>query len=277
MPGDPLNPEKPPASQPAVTRTEVDEFTLRLTGRYGSADAALRHIAGEQLKYRRRAQNAETALKDLQKQIPTAGSVVLSAEDASALHKLRTDVKGFDLKTVGDQLKELSEMKTTQAKKSRSATIVKAAGDTYDEKVLERLVGDLPIEFKNALVPDEDEDDKMVEVSIPYLKVGDTLEPMDKWLEREHPRFKDIVLKQVADDDDEEDAEQPQGRQERRPAKKEKDKEPAARMPRQSHNAPAGKRSGVKNEEKEMLKAVDKQMSTHMSPGMRRKAEAGTT
>jgi hypothetical protein len=194
--------------------------------------------------------------------------VVLTGDAAKAFDALNADGK-LDLSTVGAQLKELAELRSTRGKESRQAALTLAAGDKYKVKVLQKVLGETPLEFKKVLQRKEDGEEGMEEVSLPYVKVGDTLEPLDAWLEREHEDFMDIIMVEDRDDSADED----------KPSKKPKDKEeiPASRMPRQTPSGGGDRSSGGKKGDKDIMKQVDKTLSIHMTPAQRRKADAAAS
>lgn len=250
--------ETKPGGGARVERQEVDSFTLRLIGRYGSAENALTHIAGEQLKYRRRAQDAEDRLAELQKQLPTAGSVILTGDEAKAFSELTKADGKFSLVALAPQLKELGELKTKAVTEGRAATLTTAAGKRYNPKVLALLVGDLPLELRKMPVPITNEDGTagVGEENIAYIKNGDVLERLDTWLEREHKDSLDVV--KVKESDGESGESKSSGGN-------------GATMPKQT----ASGTSGPKGKDAEILRAVDSRLSGFQSPSQRRKAEAG--
>lgn len=248
-----------------VERQEVDSFTMRLIGRYGSAENALTHIAGEQLKYRRRAQDAETERDELKAKLPTAGSVILSGDEAKAFAELTKADGKFSLVTLAPQLKELGELKTKSAQQSRADTLTTAAGKRYNPKVLARLIGDLAIEFKTVLQKKEDGEDGMEEVKVAYIKNGDVLELLDTWLEREHKEFMDVVkVKEDSEDD---------GNTSSGSSTSGNNGSTGPTMPKQTVSSGTG---GQKGKDAELLRAVDRSMSGYLSPSQRRKAESGS-
>ena len=129
--------------------------------------------------------------------------------------------------------------------------------------------GNLHRQFKTVLqrVEDDEGETTMQEVKVPYVKINNVLEPLDTWLKREHEDFLDIVMVEESSDDD-------TALIPREPA--DKREVPAARMPRQTPSSAQGGDKGGKGKDKEMLKAVDRSLSQYQSPGMRRKADAGS-
>lgn len=239
-----------------IQRQDVDAFTMRLIGRYGTAENALTHLAGEQLKYRRRAQDAESELDRLQKQLPTAGSVVLSGDEAKAYNELKGGNATFSLTGVGAQLKELGQLKDKASRTDRETALATAAGKKYKQKVLAMAIGDRPLEFKTILQKREDGEEGVEEVKVPYIKNGDTLESLDTWLEREH---KDILESLKASPDSGTDTSA---------GASSPGQSPGATMPKQTPSSSSASRG--KNDE--VFKVVDKQLSIHMTPGQRKKA-----
>lgn len=244
-----------------VSTDEIDSFTMRLISRYGNAEAALTHIAGEQLKYRRRAQNAEQELEELQGQLPTSEDVVLKGDEAKEYKALKTGDQKFTLVGLGTQLKELGDLRTNVAKTQRATELDTAAGKKYKKSLLAKLLGDLPLQFKPKLVPKADDPTETEEIQMPFVKVGDTLLALDTWLEQEH---KDILpVLAVSEEEGEQTTEQPSGRTTQQ--------QPVITMPK---STPSNGAAGPKGKDKDLIKVVDKTLSVHMSPGMRRK-EAG--
>jgi hypothetical protein len=245
------------AAEPKVTRQETDAFTMRLIGRYGSVENALNHLAGEQLRYRKRAQTAEAKAERLQKQVPTEGSVVLTGDEAKAHVALKAADAKFSLVTIGDSLKELSTLKSKDSTASRESTLTAAAGKQYKVNVLKRLVGDAPIEFKTVLQKKEDGEDGMEEVKVAYIKNGDVLELLDTWLAREHKEFLDVLKVKESDGTTTEESAPSTGT--------------GAIMPKQTVSGD----KPLKGKDAEVLKAVDRGMAQFMSPSQRRKEAAG--
>lgn len=248
-----------PAAAP-VTTQERDDFVTHLIGRHGTERAALLQIAGEQLKFKRRAQHAEGLVKDLQKQVPAADAVVLSGDEAKAYQTLKG--KGITLDKVPAQLEELSGLQTSVKTGTRAANLKDAAGKKYDLSVLTRLLGDTPLEFQNVNQMKEDKSGiETVKVPFVVLKVDgkDTREALDTYVEREFAAFKEILG--AKDGTDEESSSN---------SSTETKDEP--KMPRQ---APSSGSSTPKGKDADMLKAVDKATSGFMTPSQRRKEAAG--
>jgi hypothetical protein len=84
-------------------------------------EAALTHIAGEQLKYRRRAQDAEARAEELEGQLPTSEDVVLKGDEAKEYKAIKTgnDAK-FTFAGLSNQLKELGDLRSNSAKSTRA-------------------------------------------------------------------------------------------------------------------------------------------------------------
>jgi hypothetical protein len=247
-----------------VTTEEIDSFTMRLVGRYGSTEAALTHIAGEQLKYRRRAQDAEARAEELEGQLPTSEDVVLKGDEAKAFKAIKTGNDKFTLVGLGDQLKELGELRSNSTKTKRSEELKTAAGSKYRLSLLSKLLGDMPLQFKPKLVPKADDPNETEEIQMPFVKVGDTLMSLDSWLDQEH---KDLLDALTIAEGEQESGSTNSSTTEREPAKG------TVTMPKQT--AATGTKGGPKGKDKDLLAVIDKSLSTHMSPGQLRKAEVG--
>jgi hypothetical protein len=240
-----------------VSTEEVDAFTMRLIGRYGSPTGALTHIAGEQLKYRRRAQHAEARATQLEEQLPSDDDVVLSGDDAKAFKALKTGNAAFTLVGLGDKLKELSTLQSKAVQESRVAALKTAAGTKYKPSLLAKLLGDTELSFKTKIAPTADDPDETEEVQVPFVKVGDTLLSLDQWLEQEHKDMLDHLVVPAGDGTES--------------GTRTTSSTSSAIMPKQASVAGKGAQGG---KGKEVLAVVDKTMSTHMSPSQRRKESA---
>lgn len=246
----------PPTSEPVkVSAAEIDQFTLRQIGKHGTLDNAFRVIAGEQIQNRKKRQRAERVAESLKGKLPKEGELVLNAEEAAAYKALKTADAGFSLAKVGDQLKELGTLRSTSAKQTRATAVNTAAGTKYKVDVLKQLLGDvgesigLPIEFEKML-KSKDDGEGVEEVQIPYVRVGDTKELMETWLERVHKNFLPVLLRS---DDDADTSETPAAR-------------PAASMPRQIPGATTPPKKGA---DKDILAAVDAQMNARYQFGQK--------
>jgi hypothetical protein len=251
------------ARESRVTTEEIDSFTMRLVRRYGSAESALTHIAGEQLKYRRRAQNAEADLEELQGQLPTSEDVVLKGDEAKEYKALKTSDQKFTLAGLSTTLKELGDLRTNSAKSKRAEELTLASGNgkKYKHSLLAKLIGDTPLQFKPKLVPKADDPNETEEVQVPFVKVGDTLMSLDTWLEQEHKDLLDALKVSEEDGSERPDSSTTQQRQ-------------TVTMPKQNATStPVNDRN--KGKDKQLLTVVDKTLSTHMSPGQLRKQAAG--
>lgn len=230
----------------AIQRQEVDAFTMRLIGRFGSAENALQHLAGEQLRFRKRAQAAEKRASEAEAKLPSQDAVVLTGEEAKAFTALRTATPQFSIVGLGEQLKELGALKTKTAREERAAALNTAAGKKYKLNVLSRLLGDTPLEFKKVLQKKEDAaegEDAMEELSVPYVKVGDTLELLDSWLAREHKEFADVL--KASEEESGTSADEPTG----------------PRMPAQRSSA-----NTTPSKTNDLFKAIDQRMGTFAIP-----------
>jgi hypothetical protein len=241
-----------------VSTEEIDSFTMRLIGRYGSETAALTHLSGEQLKYRRRAQAAEARAEELEGQLPTSSDVVLTGDEAKEYKAIKANDAKFSLAGLSQQLKELGDLRSNSAKSTRAGELKTAAGSKYKLSLLSKLLGDTPLQFKPKLVPKADDPNETEEVQVPFVKVGDTLQSLDSWLEQEH---KDLLDALVVSEEQQDGGTKTPG-----------PKSPIT-MPKSS--ASTGTQSGPKGKDKELLAMVDRSLSTHMSPGQLRKAETG--
>lgn len=243
-----------PVATPApVSNQERDEFVTRLIGRHGTAIAALTQIAGEQLRFKRRAQAAERDAADLRKKVPADGSVVLTGDEAKAYTELKA--KGVTLDKVPASLKTLADLQATHSTQTREQDLTAAAGDKYNVKVLKTLIGDTPLEFKDMPVMKADKSGvENVKVAYVVLGQGDkqTRELLTTYLEREHAAFKDVLAAKET-----ESGESTQGTS-------------GAAMPKQTVGAPT-----PKGKDAEVIKVVDRTLGSAMSPGMRRKEAAG--
>jgi hypothetical protein len=244
------------ASAPApvkVSAQELDEFVTRLIGRHGTAVAALTNIAGEQLRYRKRAQTAEARANELQKKLPSADAVVIVGDEAKAYNDLKA--KGLTLDKVPGELKKHEDLQASMATQAREKDLSETVGKKYDMAVLKRLLGEdgiKKLEFRS--VNQMKEDKSGVEtVKIPYITLADnkTVEALDTYVEREFSQFAEVLKPKEGGTSNEE----------------------APRMPKQ---APAGG-APLRGKDAEVHKVVDSQMSGFLSPSARRKAEAAET
>lgn len=236
-----------------VTTQERDDFVTHLIGRHGSPTAALTQIAGEQLKFKRRAQSAESNVADLQKRIPAADAVILTGEEAKAYSVLKG--KGIALDKVSAQLDELGTLQKTMSAGVRDANLKDAAGKKYDVAVLTKLLGDTVVEFQNVNQMKEDKSG-IETIKVPFVVTGTgdkaTREALDTYVEREFAGFKEVLAAKEGEPET--------------PGNKGTENSP--RMPRQTPSGQAPKKDA------DVLKIVDKTTSTFMSPGMRRTAAA---
>jgi hypothetical protein len=242
---------------PTVSRQETNAFVMRLIGHHGNAENALAHLAGEQLRFRKRAQRAERQASELQKQLPAAGAVVLTGDDAKAFTEFRAANPTFKVTDLSQTVKDLAEHKSKAVKDSRAAALKTAAGKKYKLNVLSMALGDTPLEFKKVLQQDpeaEEGEDTMIEVDVPYVKNGDTLELLDTWLTRERKDFTSII----ANEEDESETEERQSR------------DAGPRLPKQTPSVPA-KAGGKAGKKADILKAVDRSMSKFVLPSQRNK------
>lgn len=242
----------------SVSNQERDEFVTRLIGHHGTAAAALTKLAGEQLKFRRRAQRAEAQVKELQGKLPTDGSVVLTGDEAKAYNEIKS--KGLTLDKVPAQLNDLVELRKTVSTRTREEDLKEAAGKKYDRSVLTKLLGDTPLEFQNVNVMKEDKSG-IDTIKKPYvvIKNGDkeTREDLDTFVEREFKPFMEVLK---AKDSTEEGT-----------SSSTESGSTGGTMPKQSSasSGPTNKNAPA------AIKVVDKTLSTFMTPSQRRKESAG--
>lgn len=243
-----------PPAQVHVTTQETDEFVTRLIGRHGNALAALTRIAGEQLRFRRRAQAAEKEAADLRAKMPAADAVVLTGDEAKSIKSLKD--KGVDLTKVSGDLESYGTLKAEVAKSKRLQDLQVAAGDKYDLKVLTTLLGDTPLEFKPVNVMKEDKSG-VETINVPYVVLGkgdtQTREALETYLEREHAGFKEALIAK----------ENVEG------SAKGEGKAPVV-MPKQTTGAPAAKGKNT-----EVDAALKRTLSAAVTPSARKKAAAG--
>jgi hypothetical protein len=255
------------ASAPVVvTRKETDAFTLRLIGRYGSVEAALTNVAGEQLRYRRRAQKAEATAAELQKKVPAADAVVLTGDEAKAYGTLKT--LGVTLDKIPASLDSLKALQSKDSTMTRESALTMAAGKNYKVKVLKKLLGDIPLEFKtvNVKTTGDDGKPKIEEQKVAYVVLGEgatqTREALDTYLEREHEDFMDVLL-----------VEEREG--ETTTERKE------AKSPANAVTVPVQRALGGRtppNKGDDMSKIVDKTLGgKYQTPSQRRQAASGST
>lgn len=181
-----------PVVQVHVSSAEKNAYVMRLIAQYGSADNALTQIAGKQIHYQKRAQEAERQLHDARQhpeQFLAKDAVVVTGDQARAFNELKE--KGITLDKVPKLLSDASTLAAKVSADERTTAISTAAGQKYKSKVLALLLGDKPLEFRDALV--KQDDGTMKTERVPYIKVGDTIEPLDTWLEREHKDSLDVL------------------------------------------------------------------------------------
>jgi hypothetical protein len=208
-------------------------------GRFGSKDAALEALTRRVIRYQKRAQEAERQAEAARKLVPAEGALILTGEEAVAIRKLREEK--VDLGKISATIKNAHEFAAKAAKEQRAADITTAAGSRWKPKVLERLIGDHPLVFKDGFLKDGDE---LKELKIAYIKVGDVLEKFDEWFEREQ---KDWVEVATADPDGTETTES----------------KPGLSVPPQKKSTPAAPAVGKgKAQTKDLIQAVDAHMGS---------------
>lgn len=258
--GTPAAPTTPAQSAPVVVSSqERDDFVTRLIAQHGSVNAALLKLAGEQLRYRKRAQAAEARATELQGKLPAADAVVLVGDEAKAYGELKA--KGITLDKVPARLAVLGELEVKQKTSTRASDLKAAAGTKYDQKVLATLLGETPLEFQAVNVMKEDKSG-VDTIQVPYVILGQgdkaVRETLDTYLEREHKGFMEILVRKEGSEGETSDS-STSGTS-------------TATMPRQSSSTPV---PGDKGKAAVINKVVDAQLGSFMSPGQRRKAEAG--
>lgn len=258
--GTPAAPATPAPAAVVVTSQERDDFVTRLIGQHGSVNAALNRLAGEQLRYRKRAQAAEDRANALQAKMPAADAVVLVGDEAKAYVELKA--KGFTLDKVPARLTALGELESKHKLSTRKSDLKVASGTKYDQKVLATLLGETPLEFQTVNVMKEDKSG-IEQVQVPYVVLGQgdkaVREALDTYLEREHKGFMEILVRKEGDEAGD---------------ASDSSTITTPTMPRQITSAPV---PGTKGKAGEILKVVDRSMGQFLSPAMRRKADAGET
>jgi hypothetical protein len=125
--------------------------------------------------------------------------------------------------------------------------------------LLSKLLGDTPLQFKPKLVPKADDPNETEEVQVPFVKVGDTLQSLDSWLEQEHKDLLDALVV----------SEEAAGRRHQQT--------PGPKS--HGHHAQADRRTGTQAVPRARTRSCwrwsTRSLSTHMSPGQLRKAETG--
>lgn len=234
-----------------VSPKELDEFVTRLIGRHGTVVAALTNVAGEQLRYRKRAQAAEARANELQKQLPAADAVVLVGDEAKAYKDLKA--KGLTLDKVPAKFKEHEDLQAATAQQAREKSLTDTVGKKYDLDVLKRLLGEEGIkklEFRKVNQMKEDKSG-IETIEVPYITLPDnkTVEALDSYVDREFKQFAEVL----------------------KPKEGGTGSEEVPRMPKTGGQAGG---TPVRGGNAEVLKVVDSQMSGFLSPSARRKAEA---
>lgn len=172
-----------------VSSAEKNSYVMRLMNEYGGAENALARVAGKVLQYQKRAQEAERQTADALKLVPPKDAVVLTGDEAKAFKTLQE--RKVELAKVPGLLDDAAKLAATATADLRKTAIREAAGDKYKEKVLALLIGDKALELRDALV--KGEDGKMKTEKVAYIKIGDTVEPLDAWIEREHADSLDVL------------------------------------------------------------------------------------
>lgn len=251
--GNPLEeePEGTPAA-PKVTIRDRDDFVTHLLGAHGDALSALKDIAGDILKLRRRAQIAEDRAEKAEKLAPGKDSVVLTGEEAKAYGLIKG--KGLTLDKVPAELAKIPDLEKKAISGVRDKELIDAAGTRYKKDVLSTLLGDRPLRFKDVPQMKADKSGvEMVKGALVVTKDGDkeVETPLDEYIEKNHKDFKEVLLVKDQKKGDPPVKETPTG----------------ARMPRQTSTS-----TGTQGEP-DTIKTVDRVLSnTFVTPSQRRAA-----
>lgn len=173
-----------------VSRTEKNSLIMRLVAEHGSEANALLHIAGRVIRYQKRAQEAERQSTELRKAIPADGSVVLTGEEAKAIQKLRE--QKVDLAKLPDTVKDATDLRTRVTAQERKDALTEAAGAKYHAVRLAKVLGDIPVEFKDGPITKPDGTKDIGRLA--YVKKADgTLVPLDTYLETDHKDWMEVL------------------------------------------------------------------------------------
>lgn len=182
---------------PPVTVRDRDDFVTHLLGTHGEALSALKVIAGDILKLRRRAQIAEQRADAAEKLAPSKDSVVLTGDEAKAYGKIKE--KGLALDKVPAELDKIPNLEKQASTGSRDKELTDAAGERYKKDVLATLLGDKPLRFKDKPVVKKDKSGvDMVKSAFVVTKDGDkdVETDLDEYIEKNHKDFKVVLLKE---------------------------------------------------------------------------------
>lgn len=173
-----------------VSRTEKNSLIMKLIAEHGSESNALLHIAGRVIRYQKRAQEAERQTAETKKVLPPEGALVLTGEEAKAILKLR-EAK-VDLVKLPDTVKEATDLRTRVTAQERKDALTEAAGTKYNAVRLAKVLGDIPVEFKDGPVTKDDGTKDIGRIA--YVKKPDgTLVPLDSYLETDHKDWLEVL------------------------------------------------------------------------------------
>jgi hypothetical protein len=241
-----------------VSRSEKNSLIMRLVAEHGSESNALLHVAGRVIRYQKRAQEAERQAVELRKAIPVDGSVVLTGEEAKAILKLR-EAK-VDLAKLPDTVKEATDLRTRVTAQERKDALTEAAGAKYNAVRLAKVLGDIPVEFKDGPVTKEDGTKDIGRIA--YVKKPDgTLVPLDTYLETDHKDWLDVLKLAQGESNAGASSTTSGGTS----------STGGATMPKQTQT---GTSSNVSTPAKTSAAAVDKQQSRYLSPSQRAAADS---
>lgn len=242
-----------------VSRTEKNSLVMRLVAEHGSTDNALLHIAGRVIRYQKRAQEAERQSTELRKALPADGSVVLTGEEAKAILKLRE--QKVDLAKLPDTVKDASELRTRVTAQERKDALTEAAGAKYHAVRLAKVLGDIPVEFKDGPITKDDGTKDIGRIA--YVKKPDgTLVPLDTYLETDHKDWLEVLKLGQGESNN--------GTSSTSTTGGGTSSTGGATMPKQTQT---GSPSGGAPAPKTSAAAVDKQQSRYLSPSQRAAAD----
>lgn len=250
--------EGTPATPPVTVR-DRDDFVTHLLGSHGDALSALKAIAGDILKLRRRAQVAEADAAKFKELVPGKDSVVLKGEEAKAYGSIKE--KGLTLDKVPAELAKIPDLEKKAVSGVRDKELTDAAGTRYKKDVLSTLLGDKPLRFKDVPVMKADKSGvEMVKGAVVVTKDGEKeIETsLDEYIDKNHKDFKEVLL--VKD--------------QKKGEANNKTQEPSsgARMPRQTSSS-----TGTASVPDSIAVVSRVASKTFLTPSQRRAAAAKTT
>lgn len=257
-----------------VSRSEKSQLAMRLEREHGSFENAALFLAGKQIRYQKRAQEAERQTVEVRKLLPPEGAVVLTGDEAKAVQKLRE--QKIDLVKLPDDLKASGELRLKVTAQERKTAVSDAAGTKYKATVLARLLGDsadgktigLPLEFQDAMVKKED-GSGFDTVKMAHVRVGDKLIPLDTWMETDQKDWLEVAKASETDNN----AGGSSGSSAASGSSSASSGTSTATMPRQTATGGTG---GTTGKPKDGVAAVDRQMSRYTTPGQRKAAQNKT-